>query len=199
MITRYLSSATVGVVVTTGLLYVMQMLIASGEQVWTDGRRGMPVEWIHIDPPDEIEIPPPPHEQRPMPIEPPLFAPPAEAFPLAGTIGIPSPAPPPPNIGGQIRGFSMGDGPLVALYRVSPVYPMIAERKGLEGFVTVRFDVNELGAVENAVVVESSNPVFNKSAVAATYRFKFKPRIFDGEPQGSSGLQNLFRYRMPEA
>jgi protein TonB len=92
----------------------------------------------------------------------------------------------------------MGDGPLVTLYRVSPVYPMIAERKGLEGFVTVRFDVNELGAVENVVVVESSNAVFNKSAVAATYRFKFKPRNFDGEPQANSGLQNLFRYRMPE-
>jgi protein TonB len=198
MITRYLSSATAGAVVTTGLLYVMQMLIASGEQVWTETPRGMPIVWRHVDPFDDSDIPPPPPEPPPLPLEPPLSAPPADGYPLGGSIGIPSPAPPPPAIRRQNTGFSMGDGPLATLYRVSPVYPMIAERKGLEGFVTVRFDVNELGAVENVVVVESSNAVFNKSAVAATYRFKFKPRIFDGEPRASSGLQNLFRYRMPE-
>ena len=94
----------------------------------------------------------------------------------------------------------MTDGPLVAIYKVQPTYPMTAERKGLEGFVTVQYDVNELGAVENVVVVESTNRVFDKAAVTATYRFKFKPRIYDGVALATPGLQDRFRFRfrMPD-
>ena len=159
MITRYLSSATAGVVVTTGLLYVMQMLIASGEQVWTDEPRRIPITWIHVDPVGDSDIPPPPPEPPPLPLEPPLSAPPAEGYPLGSGIGISSPAPPPPEFRRQNTGFSMGDGPLVADEAISlgegVIYPVLhglerngalrAKRKAVGGRTRVYYSLTAKG------------------------------------------------------
>jgi hypothetical protein len=53
MITRALSSATAGLAVTTGLLFVMQILIATGEEIVVEPRPGYVLNWVSPkDPPD---------------------------------------------------------------------------------------------------------------------------------------------------
>ncbi|NQV87389.1 MAG: energy transducer TonB, partial [Woeseiaceae bacterium] len=69
----------------------------------------------------------------------------------------------------------ISDGPLVSLVRVSPVYPAKALANQTEGYVIVEFDVTDRGQVTNVVTVDSSNEVFNKAAIKAAERFKFKP------------------------
>ena len=89
------------------------------------------------------------------------------------------------------------DGPLMAIVRVRPVYPPIAEQRGLEGYVIVRFDVLPSGAVSNVSVVESSSSLFERAAITAAKGFRFKAQVVDGEPQMSTGVQYQFRFTMP--
>ena len=53
------------------------------------------------------------------------------------------------------------------------------------------------GRVADAFVVESSSRVFEKAALGAAYRFRYKPRVIDGTAVATRGIQNLFRFEMP--
>ena len=92
--------------------------------------------------------------------------------------------------------FGTGDGPLINIIRVQPLYPAIAATRGLDGTVTVQFDVSEIGTVENVTVIHSTNRIFNKAAIDAAYRFKYKPKVIDGTRYRATGLQQLFRFEM---
>ena len=88
------------------------------------------------------------------------------------------------------------DGPLVAMVRVQPVYPPRALAMNLDGWVVVRFDVTADGLVTNPAVVESSHRIFEKAALDTVQKFRYKPRVINGVPQPSTGLQNLFRFEI---
>ena len=92
--------------------------------------------------------------------------------------------------------WGAADGPLVSLIRVTPNYPGRAELDGLEGYAIVQFDVLADGSVANVSVVESSDRVFERPAIEAAKRFRFKPRVAEGVPQMTTGLRNLFRFEM---
>lgn len=81
--------------------------------------------------------------------------------------------------------FSVGDidSPLIALVRIPPVYPMSAKSRGTEGWVRVRFIVNEDGSVEN-VTVEDSEPknIFNDAVIRSVSGWKFKTATIGGVP-----------------
>ncbi len=90
------------------------------------------------------------------------------------------------------------DGPLVTLLRVQPVYPPRAIAMNLEGWVLLQYDVNPDGTVANPVIIESSHPIFEKAAVENVLKFRYKARVVDGVPQATTGLRNLFRFRMDQ-
>ncbi|MEO0203019.1 MAG: energy transducer TonB [candidate division WOR-3 bacterium] len=58
---------------------------------------------------------------------------------------------------------------------VLPEYPEVARKAGLEGRVTIAVIVDENGDVIHAEVVNSTNKVFEESALKAAYQYKFKP------------------------
>jgi protein TonB len=78
------------------------------------------------------------------------------------------------------------DQPPRVLRPVPPRYPFVAQRKGLEGRVVIRFVVNAEGDVLEAEVAEVEPPdivgVFEGAALDAVVRYRFKPAIKDGEP-----------------
>jgi periplasmic protein TonB len=198
MITRALSSATAGLAVTTGLLFVMQILIATGEEIVVEPRPRYFLTWVSPkDPPDT-----PVKERLPKKPDPPRSPPNthfADATETKGIgVGFPTALPVLPTGTPTLTGIGTGDGPLINIIKVQPQYPIAAMTKGLDGTVIVQFDVAATGAVENVVVVESSNKVFNKAAIEAAYRFKYKPRVVDGVQLGAKGLQQLFRFEMEE-
>ena len=84
------------------------------------------------------------------------------------------------------------------MVRVTPVYPIRASTRGLEGYVIVQFDVMADGHVANVVVVESTHAVFDSPAIKAAERFKFKPRVVDGVALVTEGIQNLFRFNLED-
>jgi len=71
---------------------------------------------------------------------------------------------------------STEDAALVPLIRWNPEYPDDALTRGLEGHVTVGFDVDARGTVEGATVTESEPAgVFDAAALAAVRRWRYAP------------------------
>lgn len=180
------------------LFYVMQMLISIQPGVFSDPPPRIGVDWIKTK---QAENPPPPVskfiEKKKL-----IDVPRPPGRVTEGTDGMSvvvnyDPAPPGP--GSLIPvGLQMTDGPLVSLILVRPTYPISASRRGLEGYVIVQFDVLSDGYVANIAVIESSNPVFESAAIKAAERFRFRPKVVDGVPQVSTGIQNIFRFRMED-
>lgn len=197
MITRYVSAIFTSTLATMGLLYVMQALISMQPAVDPDLRPRLTLGIM-----DLREPPPPP--QPPEQIDPKKLTrsavPPTRLVPQGEGPGVrvSIPAQTVPDGGHRPVLQQYTDGPLVAMIRVSPAYPPIATARGLEGWVIVQFDVMANGLVSNVVVVESSHTAFERNAIKAAQRFKFKPRVVDGEPQISRNIQNQFTFTLDE-
>ena len=195
MMTRYLTSASLGVTMTFGLLYLMHILIDTGNAVRTYPIKAPNLSWILPQAKDSlplvdelIEPPPPP------PIPPTNKAPTSSAS--SGSIGVPVVVQNPQGYKLYRQAHSFTDGPLINIVRVRPTYPVRALTQNIEGFVTLAFDVTPEGAVINVIVLESSHGIFEKAAIAAVYRFRFKSRVVDGIPVGTVGLRNRFRFEI---
>jgi TonB family protein len=80
--------------------------------------------------------------------------------------------------------------------RPAPVYPTEALKRGLEGSVTLRFDVTATGVVENVSVVDSTDSVFEDAALAAVAQWKYLPRLAEGKRVPSSNVQTVIRFAL---
>lgn len=79
--------------------------------------------------------------------------------------------------------FSVGqlDGPLTTLVRIPPVYPPTAKRRNLEGWVKIRFVVDEQGAVGDVKVLAADpEGVFEQSVLRCVSGWRFKPGTVGG-------------------
>ncbi len=198
MFARTFSSATGGIVITAGLLFVMQILIATGESIIIEPRVRYEVRLAEVRE-DEDVVPETMRPKRPdKPSVPPTTKLPGPTATAGPGVYVPSPPPAPTGGNTQPIGINYGDGPLFNIIKVSPTYPTRAAARGLEGSVLVQYDVTTSGQVVNVVILESSDRIFNKTAIAAAYRFKYKPKTVDGIPYESKGLRNLFRFEMEE-
>lgn len=67
-----------------------------------------------------------------------------------------------------------------ARIRVAPIYPLELKKQGATGQVVVEFIIDPEGNVVNPVVVRSTHPDFEVSALSAILQWKFTPGIKDG-------------------
>ncbi|NRA53347.1 MAG: energy transducer TonB [Gammaproteobacteria bacterium] len=80
------------------------------------------------------------------------------------------------------------DGDATPIVRIDPRYPMKASRAGKEGYVILSFSINKLGGVDDIQVIEAKpKRLFSKAARRALKRWKYKPKIVDGQPQKQLG------------
>lgn len=93
-----------------------------------------------------------------------------------------------------ISGYELQDGDYLPLVKITPIYPRRAAARGLEGWVLVSFTITSTGTVEDVVVEDSSHALFERSAVQAAYKFKYRPRIVDGVPMAVTGVKHLLRF-----
>ena len=67
--------------------------------------------------------------------------------------------------------------------QVPPQYPLNAARDGEQGWVDVEFTVNADGSVANAHVTDAQpRRVFDRAALDAVDRWRFKPALINGRP-----------------
>jgi len=198
MIARYASAVVTGSVTTTFLFFIMQALIAMQPGAASEPRDHGVLTFVRLKKAEEVRTREFEPVDKTIKDPPPITPRPDRDHGDEPVISLPPPGPPTPSSHHDGTVFRINDGPLVAIVRVQPVYPATAEARGLEGWVLVEFDVRADGGVANAIVVESSSRVFEKAALNAVYRFRFKPRVVGGVPQLTAGLQNLFRFEFSE-
>jgi protein TonB len=83
----------------------------------------------------------------------------------------------------QDLAFSMAelDKQPVLLASVSPRYPKEMRKARIEGSVVILFVLNEFGKIEDPRVESSSRTEFEKPALDAVKKWKFKPGMKEGE------------------
>jgi protein TonB len=90
-----------------------------------------------------------------------------------------------------------GDGDYLPIVKVAAVYPRRAQSRGIEGFVIVEFVVTKTGAVSQAIVVNAEpEGVFDRAALDAVAKFKYKPRVVDGVAMEVAGVQNRITFEI---
>ncbi|MFD1217333.1 energy transducer TonB [Microbulbifer celer] len=104
------------------------------------------------------------------------------------------------NVGG-IGGFA-SEGDYLPIVKVQPQYPRRALQRGIEGWVIVEYTVTKNGSVRDPQVVEAftkdGNPtsIFNRAAVKSALKYKYKPRVVDGEPIEVPGVKTKISFNM---
>jgi protein TonB len=101
------------------------------------------------------------------------------------------------NIGGLSYGNA--DGDYLPIVKVAPIYPRRALTRGLEGWVLLEFTVTKLGTVVDIKVLESDPPgIFDKAAVGAAAKFKYKPKVVNGEPIDTAGVLHRISFELED-
>lgn len=79
-----------------------------------------------------------------------------------------------------------------ATYKVSPKYPKRAANRRQQGWVKVQFIITASGRVKSPFVVSSKpSGVFNKAALKAIRRWKFKAKIVNGQAVAQKAVQTI--------
>ncbi|XBQ15281.1 MAG: TonB family protein [Oceanicaulis sp.] len=83
------------------------------------------------------------------------------------------------------------------LRRTPPEYPGDAARAGLEGFALLTFDVAPDGTTQNVRVIASvPHPVFGERSARSVRRWRYEPRLVDGEPALREGVITEFNFSL---
>jgi TonB family protein len=101
-----------------------------------------------------------------------------DTVPVPDTASTSTEANPIKNIQPKFGNISTNVIPLV---RIEPRYPTREKILRFEGWVKVQFTITKEGTVTDAIVVDSvPKNTFDRAALSAIKRWKFKPKIIDG-------------------
>ena len=201
MMGRYAFSILIGTVVTLSLLFVMQLLIASGKHALTDPRERYKLDFVRIKRSENLNTADLTPEKPPKPPETPPETPPQDLDnidPNAPKISIAAPQiNADTNIGGP-GVMNIAEGDYLPIVRVAPVYPTRALARELEGFVDMSFTVTVTGTVKDAIVLQATSSLFVRAATRAVLKFKYKPRVVDGIPVEVVGVRTRITFRLED-
>jgi len=200
---RWLVSMAMATGITLGLFYFMQALIATGERF---DQRVNVVKIVDATMPDiELEVieeidkpelideviqdtPDTPEKQINLDSGPSLNI-------ERASVDIDT------NLSLDNASISATDGDYLPLVAIAPQYPTRAAQRGIQGWCLVSFTVDGMGnVVEDTINVVDAEPasIFDRSSIRAAARFKFQPRVVDGQGVEVPGVQYLFRYQLEE-
>lgn len=95
--------------------------------------------------------------------------------------------------------MSSGDGEYLPIVKVAPIYPRRAQSRGITGYCIVEYTVTTSGAIRDPQAVDCQpSGVFDSASVKAAEKFKYKPRMIDGEAIEVPGVQNKFTYELED-
>ena len=200
---RMLFGLAIGVVVTAALFWFMQYLIETADRDLNEGASGHLLDFVRLKRDESIQRrqlkpkkPPPPEAPPPQPPTPQLD----NLDPNAEKIAI-SAAPVETDIE-MSGGFSLGvgEGDYLPIVKVAPIYPQRALSRSIEGYCVVQYVVTRNGTIREPFVVEDqcTSSLFHRASVQAALKFKYKPRVIDGQAVEVPGVQNKFTYEIQE-
>ncbi len=197
---RLAIGAALAIPVAGGLFFIMQYLIATADLKLDEGKSRkvadihMPERQIETnlaeekpDKPEDPEEPPPdvetPQLEMEVDVEMVNLAPSAQVdIAIEGSGGL-----------------SATDGEYLPIVKVAPIYPRRAQSRGIEGYCIVEYTVTRSGSIRDPAVVDCQPPgIFERASLQASLKFKYKPRVVDGEPIEVAGVQNKFTYELEQ-
>lgn len=200
-LSRYAGAFVLAVIVTIFLLWSMQALITGGQNALTEAPRGNVLDFIRLKKEQDLVTKErkPEKPAKPKAPPPPMQAPQMQqANPNEGVVSSSFAADIQSDTGlsGGLN-LEAGDGDYLPIVKVAPVYPRRAQARGIQGYVIVEFMVTKNGSVSNVEVVEAEpEGIFDQAAINAALKFKYKPRVVDGEPMEVSGVQNKISFEI---
>lgn len=191
---RYLYCLVLGGVASLALMYLMQSLIHSDDSGLGDAPKGRLIDFVRLT--EDVDVlakerkPPQPEEEPPEP-PPPVVVVNVESVGVDISLNM--------NTGISIglgAGFA-NDGDYLPIVKVAPIYPKRAQTRGIEGYVLLEFRVTNTGTVRDPVVIESQpTGIFDRAAVRAALKFKYKPKVVNGEAVEVAGVRNLITFKL---
>jgi len=202
-VVRLIIGMITALAVTLSLFWLMQYLIETADRTLNDDSAGTLVDFVRVKRNEEVERrqlkpekPPQPEDAPPQPPTPQLD----NLNPSAEKIAI-SAVPVETDIE-MTGGFSLGvgEGDYLPIVKVAPIYPNRALTRGIEGFCVVQYTVTRNGTTRDPFVIEDqcTSSLFHRASINAALKFKYKPRIMDGEAVEVPGVQNKFTYEITE-
>lgn len=200
---RFIVSILLGAAATFLLFAFMAFLISGGEGRNEGPPPTAPIEIVTNPPDSDVDQrrrtppPPPPPPQQP-PETPPNEPDTSDSEGLNLDLGFDV------DVGGTDSGFDASgamirDGEATPIVRINPRYPPAAQRDGIEGYVVLRFTIDETGGVTDVEIIDS-NPrrVFDQEARRALLRWKYKPKVVDGKAVRQPGQTVQLDFDMGE-
>lgn len=193
---RSLSSFVIAIFVTLGLIIAMYALIKMDEPELEQAKalklpefsfipKNEDVETITAKPtkPDEVQEQPdiPQTEIVPDQID-------IDSNLALGAVKI--------GINTSTKGFNSNDGEYLPIFRAPPVYPRRAAERGLCGWVELMYTVTASGGTRDAAVTASSSKMFERAAVKAALKYKYKPRQVGGKPVDVPNVPIRIKFEM---
>lgn len=199
--TRYFPALIIAGGITFLLLWGMQALVTGGKGAMTDPPKGRVMPFVRVKEEAVTETKkrkpqkPPKPQEPPPPLEQPQMA---QSNPNAKASAMNFDSDISAEIG--LKGglnLDSGDGEYLPIVKVAPIYPRRAQARGIEGYVIVEFTVSKNGSVTAPLVVEAKpEGIFDQAAIDAAKKFKYKPRVMDGEPVAVAGVQNKITFQL---
>lgn len=213
MAIRLSLSVIAGIIVTLALFYLMQALISGADSALSEDDIGNLVDFVRVKQDQDLQTKQRKPKKPPPPDDPPPETPPQNfninvdqnAFSMSNmnlSVNI--------DVGGG--GFGISDGEYLPIVKVQPQYPRRALSRGMSGWVIVEFTVTDRGTVADAQIIETCgwiknvrnegdcfdnpNTVFNSAALKAAMKFKYKPKVIDGNPVATAGVQNKITFEL---
>ncbi len=199
---RHVSAAFLAIVVTFGLFYLMQALILS-EGGELGEATGSLIEFVRLKKESELETKKRKMPEKKEPEEPP---PPPDLsmsrsqmpdqdlgeMAFAIDVGV-------DMTGGPDLSAAASDTDVVPIVRVNPQYPLRASERGIEGWVEVQFTISQTGTVKDPVVLNAKpQNIFNRAALRAIRKWKYNPKIEDGEPVERPGVKVRLTFQLQD-
>jgi protein TonB len=195
---RLVIGAALAVPVAGGLFFIMQYMIAMATPDIDDTKQRkladihMPEREIETnlaeakpDKPDEPEEPPPDLDTPALEMDMNL-----DAINMAPATALQI------NIVGA-GGISASDGEYLPIVKVAPIYPRRAQSRGIEGYCIIEYVVTKSGAIRDPQAIDCQpSGMFERASLKASLKFKYKPRVVDGEAIEVAGVQNKFTYEL---
>lgn len=197
---RYAIGVLLGLVVTFALFTLMRVLIHNDENPLNEAKNYRIADFLRVQEDEQIEVkdrkpkpPPPPDEPPPDVIKPQFDSSDVSQGVDIGAVAV--------NVDLNVDaggGFS-SDGEYLPIVKVAPQYPRRAQTRGIEGYVLLEFVVTTTGAVRDPVVVESQpSGIFDRAAMNAALKFKYKPKVVNGTPVEVAGVRNRITFELAD-
>ncbi|MCH9692446.1 MAG: energy transducer TonB [Gammaproteobacteria bacterium] len=193
---RLLGAGALAIATTFALIFTMHQLIAANMKL-PDEEESFKIADVTLPEQTlETEYDTSKPEEPPEPNEPPPEAPEPDFDEqvVDSGINIAAPTTAAPTMSGGLGGF-VSEGDYLPIVRVQPTYPRRALQRGIEGHAIVGYTVTKTGTVRDPYIIEAftskGNPttIFNREALKSALKYKYKPRVVDGEPIDVPGVK----------